>query len=55
MTRPEPIKEIIAEQVIFEDGRTLPKVIGAILEKINATQNAEISSVSEEGSETNGV
>lgn len=56
MTKPpEAIKEIIAEQVVFEDGRTLPKVIEAILERINATQSAEISSASEEGSETNGV
>ena len=52
---PEAIKEIIAEQVVFEDGRTLPKVIEAILERINATQGAEVNSAVEEGSETDGV
>lgn len=55
MIKPKETEAIRAEQIVFEDGRILPKVIEDILERINATQSAEISLASEEGSETNGI
>lgn len=52
MIKPKEIEPIMAEQIVFEDGRTLPKVIEALLERLNATKS---NTVNEEGSETNGI
>lgn len=53
MMTPKEIEAIAAEQVVFEDGKTLPKVIEAIVERLNAMQG--VSSINEEGSETDGI
>lgn len=55
MIKPKEIEPIMAEQIVFEDGQTLPKVVEALLERLNAQQGAEVNSVSEKGSETNGI
>lgn len=52
MIKPKEIEPIIAEQIVFEDGQTLPKVIEALLERLNATKS---NVVNEEGSEVNGI
>lgn len=53
MTIPPAIKEIIANQVVFEDGRTLPKVIEAIFERLD--EIAETKTADEKGSDNNGI
>ena len=52
MIKPKEIEPIIAEQIVFEDGRTLPKVIEALFERI---ESSKVNAVNEEGSEINGI
>lgn len=52
MIKPKETEAIRAEQIVFEDGRILPKVIEALFERL---ESSEVNAVNEEGSETNGI
>ena len=54
MIGPKEIEAIAAEQIVFEDGRTLPRVIEAILDRMKLLEGVPAEASVEEG-ENNGI